>query len=1045
MDHKGPEHHYDELESPENGRSIFWQQGEIAPDHVNNNGEFHGEGRPYRSQPNPVEDDMDRYRDMPLDGASDDEGGNQFRTDKGILANLNKDEEDLEELDEATEPKGLGDINPVKDNEWASGEITSRPARDEMLGSVRHAGEEKSEDKMWDEVVKDFENATGGEMEDSTEKIAAASWLENDGQDSNIPVEQLGWDIVDVVEPSKELTEAANKYSMPLPKGITDNLHEALIKLNAWVENPEENGKLRPYKDYWSAIRPKVSADSSIQIGVEDPHMADIINDVARTDSLSALSKNQHLADTYRVQNPLGPGPVERIPVSPAERQLDQAVQQQAPTGYTAYPSGHGEPAGTRGPGGRILPRSEQQPAEDQIWNDPNMPNPVPEWEKTLEEDPDAYGTPEEEQKRPSRMPLGLGVLPAAATFLGVEGLRALKKALDPSGMAPDYSMIRNTYTNKTNMTHEAYFQALALPILGALGRAALPAVGRMVGQAMAGKAGGSIAGQAAKSLMPGMAGPVMNATQEVGDISGPDYSMMQPTSKISTYGDHYEHPSSVERNEDPENGKLFPSTRTQTVDGPLGDQEWQRDYMDVNEIGQSSPSTLYNKQEHEKKRLTSSFSDEENNVLEQFVNLLPKLTEFFHSEESGAEDPDIAGLHESLESLFPGYQDLPNTPESDELLIIFTDDNNIKESNAQNAVYCMMPNCGKPISPDLVKQGKPALCEGHASEQSAAGKQGPDASPYSVNKLTEEWTPNINSETQQLTNVLRQFTGSDTQGPHTDEQQAAVAEMLIQQGREDEIPNMLENPADYDNELAEIQNKDPMLGEDPEDVGMSPQEQMEGTGAPGMPGMDGGMPGMPPGPPGPAPGIPDMGAPTPADLNPAGPGAMQPPVMASMLHAAFKYGADNVAGKCPNCDGHTTKMLQQDGVSKCHSCAHEWQDDTFEKADGDSSNSSTTASFYQSLNLDEGPETVMPSPVDTFSEPEEEIEIDDSSHTWTDESGEPLQEGKEYEIYAHDYEIPDVGRVKEIKPDAVVYEIESDGGLRTTIEIDRQEADLNG
>jgi hypothetical protein len=187
------------------------------------------------------------------------------------------------------------------------------------------------------------------------------------------------------------------------------------------------------------------------------------------------------------------------------------------------------------------------------------------------------------------------------------------------------------------------------------------------------------------------------------------------------------------------------------------------------------------------------------------------------------------------------------------------------------------------------------------------------------------------------------------------------------------------------------------------------------------------------------------MGAPTPADLNPAGPGAMQPPVMASMLHAAFKYGADSVAGKCPNCDSHTTKMVQQDGVSKCHSCAHEWQDDTFEKADGDSSNSSTTASFYQSLNLDEGPETVMPSPVDTFSEPEEETEIDDSSHTWTDESGEPLQEGKEYEIYAHDYEIPDVGRVKEIKPDAVVYEIESNGGLRTTIEIDRQEADLNG
>jgi hypothetical protein len=83
---------------------------------------------------------------------------------------------------------------------------------------------------------------------------------------------------------------------------------------------------------------------------------------------------------------------------------------------------------------------------------------------------------------------------------------------------------------------------------------------------------------------------------------------------------------------------------------------------------------------------------------------------------------------------------------------------------------------------------------------------------------------------------------------------------------------------------------------------------------------------------------------------------------------------------------------------------------------------------------------------LDSFVEPEEEeLEIDDSTHEWLDENNEPLKEGKEYEIYAHDYDIPDVGRVVEIKPDAIVYEIESDGGLRTTIEIDRNEADLNG
>jgi len=159
--------------------------------------------------------------------------------------------------------------------------------------------------------------------------------------------------------------------------------------------------------------------------------------------------------------------------------------------------------------------------------------------------------------------------------------------------------------------------------------------------------------------------------------------------------------------------------------------------------------------------------------------------------------------------------------------------------------------------------------------------------------------------------------------------------------------------------------------------------------------------------------------------------------VHTSMLHSAFKYGADNVAGTCPKCNGHTTKMMQQDGKSKCHTCGHEWQDETYQKSDGDSSHSTTTSSFYAALDSFEDHEHGY--------EHEDEHEINQSLHTWTDEEGEPLQEGEKYEIYAHNYEIPDIGRVVEIKPDAIVYEIESDGGLRTTIEIDRQEADLNG
>lgn len=1051
MDHKGPERHYDEIESPENGRAIFWQQGEIAPDHVTGEGDFHGEGRPYRGQPNPIEDEMDRYRDMSLDGDAEDEGGNQFRTDKGILASKKDDEEDLEQLDEATEPKGLGETDPVKDNDWPSGEITSRPARDEMLGSVRRASEDEGEEELWDEVVEDFEEAEGGEVKDPTEKIAAAPWLENDGQDSSVPVEHLGWDLVDVVEPSKEYTEASNKYTMPLPQGITDNLHKALIKLNAWVENPEENGKLRPYKDYWSVIRPKVSSDSSVQIGVDDPHTADLINHIARTDDLSSLNTNQHFADTYRVPNPLGPGPVQRIPISPAERQLGQAADAGLPpSGYRAYPSGYGEPTGTRGPDGRILPRTQQQPAGNQAWHDPNLENPPAEWETALAENPNAFGMPEDKTiKFPEHVTdVNKKAVPPAIQL----GFKGLQKVLDPTGMAPDYSV------------RTSFFQALLAPALGVLGRMALPAMGRLVGGAMSKGIGGSLArGVAVNALMNNDQGD-SNGGQGLLNIQGPDPTVMTSSIKSGTYGDSFDHPSTVrERNADPVSGSqgIDPHQRPDE-----DNSDWGYGLQEVNAIGESRDIRGDDYEKHNLKRVVRGSEEYDQTkaeeAIQKFIEALPLIIDYYNSEESGENDPKIQSIHIELEDAFPGYLDYGSLISDDEISSIMKEfrtssyqkrslDDAINEPIMRdNADHCM--KCNAPIDPSRAKSGGPALCSQHAADQSQAGVQGVNASPDSVNKEFERWgiptdnnqTNNLDLQTQEFMKQLEQLnnmniTASDTQGPHTDEQQAAVAEYLIEEGREEEIPNMLENPADYDAELAEMQNKQPMLGEDPEDVGMGAQDQMNqmGMGGPEAGGLPG--PGMPPpggpGTPGLPPGMPDMGAPTPADLNPAGPGAMPPPIMASvtssMLDAAFKYGSDNVAGACPKCDGHTTKMMQQDGKSKCHSCNHEWQDKTFQKSDGDSSHSTTTSSFYAAM--------------DSFVEEEQEPEIDESSHTWTDEDGEPLQEGQEYEIYATNYEIPDIGRVVELKPDAVVYEIESDGGLHTTIEIDRQEADLNG
>jgi hypothetical protein len=50
--------------------------------------------------------------------------------------------------------------------------------------------------------------------------------------------------------------------------------------------------------------------------------------------------------------------------------------------------------------------------------------------------------------------------------------------------------------------------------------------------------------------------------------------------------------------------------------------------------------------------------------------------------------------------------------------------------------------------------------------------------------------------------------TGADHQGPHNNEQFAAVAELLTSEGRQDEIPAMLAEPWNYAEEMARAQNR---------------------------------------------------------------------------------------------------------------------------------------------------------------------------------------------------------------------------------------------
>lgn len=84
--------------------------------------------------------------------------------------------------------------------------------------------------------------------------------------------------------------EAAYPATLRTPNGITDNLHKTLGNLRAWVENPYENGHLRPYyNSYHTIIRPALNQRGSFRIGVQNPQMGEIINHVAQTDDMGPL------------------------------------------------------------------------------------------------------------------------------------------------------------------------------------------------------------------------------------------------------------------------------------------------------------------------------------------------------------------------------------------------------------------------------------------------------------------------------------------------------------------------------------------------------------------------------------------------------------------------------------------------------------------------------------------------------------------------------------------------------------------------------------
>lgn len=118
---------------------------------------------------------------------------------------------------------------------------------------------------------------------------------------------------------------------------------------------------------------------------------------------------------------------------------------------------------------------------------------------------------------------------------------------------------------------------------------------------------------------------------------------------------------------------------------------------------------------------------------------------------------------------------------------------------------------------------------------------------------------------------------------------------------------------------------------------------------------------------------------------------------------------ADNIATQCPNCGSHTTAMmLDEDNNQRCHACGHIWKADAVkEKVEA------RTAVHPNPVDL---PAADQQMPRDIGAE-------QDSSLTWKDASGQRLIPGQQYEMVSPQYELPDIIRVKRVKPDGIEIE----------------------
>lgn len=360
-------------------------------------------------------------------------------------------------------------------------------------------------------------------------------------------------------------------------------------------------------------------------------------------------------------------------------------------------------------------------------------------------------------------------------------------------------------------------------------------------------------------------------------------------------------------------------------------------------------------------------------------VNLLaPLLLHYYHSDESGANDPLIRELHAQLEKENPGYLDQADDDSLRQLLHHLRQPDKVHAKVANPVIQ--QPTMTGPTQlvhqqqtlnapqQQAVHQGVCPYCGGTTTADGSCPQCGAKTNP--MGGATPGLAPGGMAAQPQQPGLMP-YTGASHQGPVTDEQKSAVAELLIEENRADEIPVMLQQPWDYAREMAAVANRlNQPPNVDPNDP--TPPQPPQEIAPPGA----------------------TMPVPNPADPS-------------QQMAAAVKRIAtpNSATPRCPKCNSATTGFIH-DGVGtvsgECHACGNVWKLDNVTPAKVAGPNTENIpAADHQHRNDDLG---------DT-----------DSSHTWQDTGGHPLVEGGEYEMKSPGYAIPDYIRVEKIKPDGIV------------------------